>query len=293
MAQCRGAGICAGAGRPKGMNATIAGAASVSTSSSPVSAVEALTLCRTGFPTGSADPCSRGGPGATAKTGREEALLLAVEIRLRGSRHAVRRCSPPARVGGRDTREGGHCMGAGGLCPGLSSPSIQTQLRQDEVTTLTMQPQPLYLSTPTRATPKSRLPSSSCTCRHHQAPTPATAPAPAGSAANPGAPCPRSLQTPSSPHPNEAPTTRPAHGCRPLVGWGWPQSAPSDDLGSGFLDDDPWVAAASASMRLTGGLTNETPPTSGFWPLRTQAPPPVVLPCGPAQAARTVPCTPV
>lgn len=30
--------------RPKGMNATIAGAASVSTSSSPVSAVEVLTL---------------------------------------------------------------------------------------------------------------------------------------------------------------------------------------------------------------------------------------------------------
>lgn len=47
--------------------AVIARAASVSTSSSPVSAVEVLTLCRTDFPTGSADPCSGCGPGATAK----------------------------------------------------------------------------------------------------------------------------------------------------------------------------------------------------------------------------------
>ena len=44
---------------------------------------------RTDFPTGSADPCSSCGPGATAKTGREEALPLGVEIRLRGARDAV------------------------------------------------------------------------------------------------------------------------------------------------------------------------------------------------------------
>ncbi|KAI7787744.1 hypothetical protein LA080_014116 [Diaporthe eres] len=59
---------------------------------------------------------------------------------------------------------------------------------------------------------------------------------------------------------------------------GWLQlasSAPSDDLGGGFLDDDPWVAAAF--LRLTGGLTNETPTY-----LRSLAPAHPSFSCSPA-----------
>lgn len=71
---------------------------------------------------------------------------------------------------------------------------------------------------------------------------------------------PAPLQIPSSPHPNEAlPTLGPptTHSCL-ASGWlGQTSSAPCDGLGGGFLDDDPWVAAAL--LRLTGGLTNETP----------------------------------
>lgn len=137
------------------------GAASVSTSSSPVSAVEVLTLVglisnRLG---GSVLFPSR--TGATAKTGREEALHLGVEIRLRGSGKRCGKVASHANLQGGYTRRAAHRMDRAGLCPGLSSPSIQTQMRQDEVTTPTMQPQPLYLFTPSPLSP-----SPVCICRY-------------------------------------------------------------------------------------------------------------------------------
>lgn len=73
------------------------------------------------------------------------------------------------------------------------------------------------------------------------------------------------------------------HSCL-ASGWLGPtSSAPSDDLGGGFLDDDPWVAAAF--LRLTGGLTNETPTYLRF--LAPAAPKLPLQSCSsPAQLAR-------
>lgn len=165
-------------------------------------------------------------------------------------------------------------------------------MRQDEVTTLTMQPQPLYLFTPTplpycpaalhRARTQRRY--GCCTAEREREltcvldykvvvllvglgwrkPWPPLPPAP--------------LPLPSSPHPNEAPPTLgpPTAACLWLAGLA--SSAPSDDLGGGFLDDDPWAAAAF--LLLTGGLTNETPTY-----LRFLAPAHPSFSCSPAQIA--------
>lgn len=144
---CKCAIVCmCGCARPSEGHefAVIARAASVSTSSClPSQRWRSWLFVGLVFQPARRDPCSGCGPGVPRpKTGREEALLLGVEIRLRGSRDAVAAmwfCQ----------RRPLHRKAQVGLRPGVSSPSIQTQMRQDEVTTLTMQPQPLYLFTPT------------------------------------------------------------------------------------------------------------------------------------------------
>jgi hypothetical protein len=173
---CSGTGVCCGTRRPGGLcsgSCPGRGRSSKQASKqahrprSPVSAVEVLTLV------GLIDfqPARRiralllgawGPYGPRLDREKKEALLLGLEIRLacavgpaRGAdtgMYVHYKCSvvynqQSARVQRSIscTRlDSTWCGQKGGRqkCPGMSSPPIQTQVRQDEVTTPTMQPQP-------------------------------------------------------------------------------------------------------------------------------------------------------